>query len=744
MKVTETVDLTYQQRLDALHEAKLKVTQEKQEVIGAMNYDDWGQILPPPELREVSHATSGSGIVIGDVLLKGVQIDSNHPSGGWFGAEICGRNFRHLLEAHPAYVDPLSSLAGAYMTNFSSYRQVGWPEELRYPRYAEHERYKQAPAVGGQQHFCQDLAIGLKLGWGGLLNKIRYYRAWNAPEHDEFYAGLEHVVLGAQDWIRRTADLARDMARQEGDPQFRRNLEEMAEINRYLVDGVPRTFREACQWISWYQMVARMYNGSGSLGRLDVLLTPHYERDLAAGILSEEEAIFHVACLLLRETGYIQLGGPEAQRDDVTNAVSFICLEAAHRLRIPANIGVSVGKKIDPQLLRRGVEVIFEDRAGMPKFVGMENITEGYARNGIPPEIARQRAYSGCHWFALPGREYCLNDGPKVHLAGVFEVALNEMMDDPAAAPSMDDLWARYARHLETAVDLMRDGYDYHVRHMYKVFCELPLDLLCHGTIEKGLDASQKGALDYINFGLDAAALATVADSFAALEQRVEQERLYTWVQVRHFLDTDWAGAEGEQARLAMKNIHRFGYGGSRGDYWAKRVADNFSDTVKARPTPDGHNLIPGFFSWALNIPMGQMVGATPNGRHARAPISHGPNPDPGFRQDGAPTALAVAVAMISPFWGNPAPMQLELDPGIVRDYSGVQNVIDIIRTHMDLGGTEIVLNILDKEKVLAAHEDPSLYPDLIVRVTGFSAYWSSLSREFRQLIVDRIIAEDQ
>jgi pyruvate-formate lyase len=420
----------------------------------------------------------------------------------------------------------------------------------------------------------------------------------------------------------------------------------------------------------------------------------------------------------------------------------MICLEAAGRIPIPTNIGVSVGKNTDPRLLRRGVEILFRNRQGTPKFIGMENITAGYARNGIPPEIARLRAYSGCHWFALPGREYCLNDGPKVHLGAIFEVAWHEMMGDGAVAPSLNGLWQRFLKHLEIAVDLMRDGYDYQVRNEYKVTPELALDLLCYGVIEKGLDASQAGALDYINFGLDASALATVADSFAALDQRVEREHLYTWEQVRNFLASDWAGPEGEQARLAMKNIQRFGHGGSLGDEWAVKVADAFTTIVKAKPTPDGHNLIPAFFSWALNIPMGQVLGATPNGRHAHAPISHGPNPDPGFRQDGAPTALAVAVAAVSPFWGNPAPMQLEFDPGMARDASGVGNAVDLIRTHMDLGGTEISLNILDKEQVLAAHEDPSLYPDLTVRVTGFSAYWSSLSKEFRQLVVDRIIAE--
>jgi formate C-acetyltransferase len=742
MEIAEQIGLTYQQRLDALHQKKLQVTKEKQEIIGAMNYDDWGVILPPPEVREVTRAMSGSGVWITDVLLKGVEMESNHPSGGFFGAEIMGRNFRRFLKAHPAYLDPLSSLAGGYMAHFYSYRKVGWPEELRYPRAQEFARYHQGTPVGGQNHFCQDLKIGLDLGWGGLLNKIRFYREKNAPDHGEFYNGLEHIVLGMQDWIQRTATLAREMAATEENPQLRQNLEEMAEINQHLVSGTPRTFREACQWISWYQLMARMCCGSGSLGRLDVLLTPYYERDVAAGILTEEDAIFHVACLYYRETSYVQVGGPDADGHDVTNAVSFVCLEAAGRIRIPTNIGVSVGKNTDPRLLRRGVEILFQNRQGTPKFVGMENITAGYARNGIPPEIARLRAYSGCHWFALPGREYCLNDGAKVHLGAVLEVAWNEMWGDASATPGLDELWRRFTKHLEIAVDLMRDGYDYQVKNEYKVTPELALDLLCYGVIEKGLDASQAGGLDYINFGLDASALATVADSFAALEQRVEREQLYSWEQVRDFLASDWAGAEGERARLAMKNIPRFGHGGSLGDAWAVKVADAFTTIVKAKPTPDGHNVIPGFFSWALNIPMGQVLGATPNGRHAHAPISHGPNPDPGFRQDGAPTALAVAVAAVNPFWGNPAPMQLELDPGIVRDASGVDNVVDLIRTHMDLGGTEISLNILDKQQVLAAHQDPSLYPDLVVRVTGFSAYWSSLSKDFRQLVVDRIIAE--
>jgi formate C-acetyltransferase len=191
-----------------------------------------------------------------------------------------------------------------------------------------------------------------------------------------------------------------------------------------------------------------------------------------------------------------------------------------------------------------------------------------------------------------------------------------------------------------------------------------------------------------------------------------------------------------------MRSIPRYGSGGSLADDYALRISRLFTHLVKERPTPEGHNLIPGLFSWANTIPMGQELGATPNGRHAGAPISHGSNPDPGFRRDGAPTAMAVAIASVQPGWGNTAPMQLELDPGISGEEGGVEVVCDLIRTHFDLGGTQINLNVMDRAQILEAHEDPSRYPDLIVRVTGFSAYFGSLSKEFRQLVVDRIIAE--
>ena len=120
--------------------------------------------------------------------------------------------------------------------------------------------------------------------------------------------------------------------------------------------------------------------------------------------------------------------------------------------------------------------------------------------------------------------------------------------------------------------------------------------------------------------------------------------------------------------------------------------------------------------------------------------ISHGANPNPGFRQDGAVTAQSSGIAAVQCGYGNTAPLQLEFDPQITIQEGGVDRVLELIRTHFRLGGTLININVLDGQKLLEANKDPSLHPDLVVRVTGFTAYFASLSPKFRQLVVDRFL----
>ena len=744
MHLDTSRELSYQERIDMLRETKMQHTREKWKELGSFDMDDLPIMLPLPEVRKVVRVVSGSGLLMVDALFNNFVVKSNHPSGGIFGARACGENFRGLLDVHPPYVDPVGSLAGGYFAHFLAYRQPAWNPDFDFsPLHADQEKYKLHHGIGAVQHFCQDEAIGLNLGWGALLAKIRHFRTVNTDEEaEELYDGLEHMVLGLQNWIRRHAEAAREMAMREAHPQLRQNLLEIAEINGRLVTEAPQTFREACQWMLFYQLAGKIYNMGGSLGRIDQFLFPFYERDKKRGILTDEEAIFHLACHFINDTSYTQLGGPDASGKDTTNALSYLALEAAHRLKVPVNVGVSVGKNVDLGLLRRGVEIMFEDKTGIPKFLGVDRTSEGFARNGYPIELGRQRAYSGCHWCAIPGREYTVNDCVKVNLARVFEVAMQDMMSTISVEPSMDTLWTFYEKHLRTSVGTVAKSLDFHMDHMYRVYPELHLDLLCYGPIEKGRDATH-GGVEFYNLCVDGAGLATVADSFAALEQRVEREKKLSWEHLMHLLETDWAGAEGERERLMMKSVPRYGSGGSRADDFGIAIARTFTNIVKEKTTPHGFILVPGIFSWAATIAMGKDVGATPNGRHTKGPISHGPNPDPGFRKDAAPTALALTVASVQPGYGNTAPMQIELDPGLSKSPEDIDKVVALIRTHFELGGTQINMNILSKKAVLEAHKDPTTHPDLVVRVTGFSAYFASLSPEMRQIVVDRIITEE-
>jgi hypothetical protein len=164
-------------------------------------------------------------------------------------------------------------------------------------------------------------------------------------------------------------------------------------------------------------------------------------RHIAAGRITDEDAILLIACLLLSDPHYYQIGGPDASGQDVTNHVSFLILEAAHLMGIPANLTVRVHDGLNRAFFLKSVEYLFKDKNAWPRYAGDKALTGGCMRNGYPAELARQRIAVGCHWFAIPGREYTLNDCVKINTAKVFTVAFDEMME--AARCSTSTSWTR-------------------------------------------------------------------------------------------------------------------------------------------------------------------------------------------------------------------------------------------------------------------------------------------------------------
>ncbi len=711
--------IDYETRLRHLRAKKEAQTQAKLRLAGSMNEDDYGQVLPPEGFPW--------------------QPPANHPNGSFYGLDGWSKAFCSLMQCHPVYVDPMDALAGRYMFLLNRIRKCNWPPEFDYAELKpEQEKYGIISGIGNDAHFAPDFRIGLELGWGGLLEKVRRCRSQHGPDKAAFFQAEEDVIVAIQGWIARTAAAIEEAEASQTDPVLRENLREMAEVNRWLIDGAPRTFREACQWIAWFNMASRTYNRDGAGGQLDELLRPYYERDRAEGRIDDEEAIFILACLLLNDTQYYQLGGPDAQGRDQTSPISFLILEAAHRLKATCNLTIRVHDGLDRRLLRKGVQYLLEDRKAWPRFSGDKALVEGFMRNGYSAELARQRIAVGCNWMALPGLEYTMNDTVKINVAKVFTVAFEEMMREDAT-PGIEPLWRRFEEHLRRAVLCTARGIDFQLDHQHLNEPELILNLLSHGPIERGLNVTN-GGVDLYNMCVDGAGLATVADSFAALARRVEEQQQLTWSEIAEHLRNNYQGPGGERVRLMMRTAPRYGAGDSLGDHWALQISRLLTRLVTERPTPGGRRMIPGWFSWADTLRLGKQVGATPDGRRAAEPISHGANPQPGFRADGAATAMVRAIAAIQPGYGNTAPVQLELDPGVANCDDAVDMVASLITTHFDLGGTLFNINIVDAEKVLAAHKDPSQFPDLVVRVTGFTAYFATLSPEFRQLVVDRMV----
>lgn len=710
----------YQRRLDILKQRKLEQIKEKLEKEGPLNEDDYGRIVPPAGAWEPI---------------------SNHPDGHFYGMEGWLDNFTSLMENHPLYVDPNDAYAGRWMY-FMSRMTNKWNPDYPYTHLIEDiDKYNIICGIGDDAHFAPDYEMGVALGWGGLLKKIAFYEekyAYN-PDKKKFYESHRKVIKSIQIWIKHHIEKIEWMIGEEEDPELCQNLKEMLDTNRKILNDAPTTLREACQWIIWYHLASRTYNRDGAGGQIDTLLQPFYEKDLREGVIDPDKAVYYLACLLINDPIYWQLGGPDENGEDQTSEISFLVLEAGDKINTSLNITVRVHPKLNNELFHQSLAYLIKNKNAWPRFSGDKALVEGFMKNGFDETLARKRIAVGCNWMSLPGLEYTMNDLVKVNIAKVFEVALADMREHYRTEEyGTSILYTLFKDHLCRAVHTAAEGIRFHLKYQKYNEPELVLNLLSHGPLEKGLDVSDGGAT-YYNLAIDGAGLAIAADSFAAIEQRIEKEGKLTWQLLFEVLNKNFDEMDGKRIQSLLQNSVKYGQGETIADQWADKISKEFTHLVREESDQtQGLLFIPGFFSWANTLELGEAVDATPNGRSKGKPISHGANPCPGFSNDATSLLQAKAIAAVQPAYGNTAPMQWEVDLSFVKEKK-IEFLETIIKTHFELGGTLINVNIVDKDKILAAHETPMAYPDLVVRVTGFTAYFSMLTPAFRQLVLDRL-----
>ena len=722
MKTTILRDERILARIKQLHDDKMEINRIKLEHFKQYDTDDHGFIYDP-DFRFTFPANTEDGAVRGPVAI--------------------GKALRKYLNEIPAYVNPASALAGAWYGQLNSFVKVNFdpalvPRELR----EVWQKYDTYPGWSAMNHCAPDMTVGLELGWGGLRDKLEYYRAFNHPVDPSFYEGELEYIIGVQEWVARLAARARAMAESADDPAEKKNLSEIAAMNEWLVDNPPRTLRETCQFIAHFQTIDRVYFLGGALDQLDELLRPLYEREAEQGLVTDDEAVWYIASLFFNDTHYSQIAGltPDGSRD-TTSRMSFLILEAMHVLGIPCNIALRVHDRVSEDLLRRALAYTMEDGSGVSYSLNI-GTEKGFARGGYPEALGRMRKKVGCNWTVVPGVEYALQDCTRANLAFAFKYAMDDLRTETER--TLERLFDRFAFHTGVIVDSIKAGYDIHYEEKYRNCPEIVLNPFMHGCVERGLDCSQ-GGVDILDLNIDGIGLTTVADSFAAIEQRVINEKRITWDDLYRVLDANWQDAE--PLRLMMKNIDRFGAPHSPAEKWAVRIRDCFVAACKNGGTPR-HNLpvTPGMFSHGNVYVHGLRLPATPNGRFSGDPICHSNEPDPGFARSYntfSPSLKATAVAMVQPGYGNSSPLHLDVDTHMLMKEGGIDALIALIHTHNHMGGTLINLNCLSKETLMEAHADPSTHPDLVVRVTGYSAFFASLSKEYRQQVVDRFLSQE-
>lgn len=734
--------LSYADRMKALRETKIRHTFEKREQNGFQNADDYGTV-PLPE-------------------NYGFMPYFNSDNAAFYGYTAFAENFARMVEAHGAYVDPMEMLCCRWRDMLANYRgstgsmaklvmdneavmehirasekrvsNKGWDEKnFPFDDLKPYQRmYDINTGIESDSHLACDYRIGFELGFGGMLDKIEKYRKQN-PGKDEFYDAEKKCVEAIIGWVDKHIEEIDRLIAIEQRPELRESLKAMKTNCEAIRTEPPQTFYQVCQWVAFFVCASRIYTRDGAGFQIDTLLYPYYERDVKAGILDDETAKFIIANLLLIDPHYYQISGVDAEDRDMTNKLSWLILEAADMLNASCNITVRVHKNCDPAFLRKSVEYLFKNKNGWPRFCGDKALLEGYMKNGVDKASARERIAVGCNWMALPGREFPMNDCVKINVAKVLEQALKDMKNEENK--SSERLFELWEEHLKKAVDITAKGVRLHLENCHKVTPELVMNLMFHGSLETGEDCSV--CAEFHTIGLDGAGLAVVADSLGAIEARLEKEKLLDWEALYKALDDNFAD---ERIHLMMKTAPKYCEGGTASDRWAERMRDSYVKIVCEYPLGEGMNFVPGWFSWSNTISFGKAVGATPNGRRAGEPITHGANPTPGFRRDGAATAQSNGIAAVQCGRGNTAPLQIEFDPKITAEEGGVEAVCALIREHFERGGTLININILDADKLKAAHENPDLFPELVVRVTGFTAYFVSLTPDFRQLVVDRFV----
>lgn len=622
-----------------------------------------------------------------------------------------------------------------------------------------------------QGHILPDFKGWLELGIGGLRRKVLKFKLTAATESArDLYEAMLICLDGTAEYFRRFAKHARSLAQLEGDAVRRRELLDIGDVCEKLTRDAPVGFQEALQsfWFLFVLLEVESNASSFSLGRVDQILFPYFTADIESGRITLEYALelFESFWLNFNKIVYMRneesaryfagfpigfnavIGGQTLDGDDASNALSYFCLKAQEHLRQPQpNFSVRLHEGSPDAFIDACARVIGHG-GGMPQVFNDESIIPTFLKNGISREDAMGYAVVGCVEISPQGNFLGWSDAAMFNLVKALELALNngrclltgEQIGIDAGSLVDHDTFEK----LEAAFKLQIDHFLERTIHlcdfvdrMHATMLPSPfLSMVIKDCIEKGVDVTGGGA-KYNFSGIQAIQPANVADCLSALKLLVYEQKKVDREELLSAMRTDFSGYEMMRQTLlnwAPKYGNDIEWVDELGLKWITYFNSRLSDYTNAR----GGIYQMGLYTVSAHVPLGMNVGATPDGRHARAPLADGGISAVYGRDARGPTALLKSAARISTVQaGNGTLLNMKFLPDFFN-HETRQKFVQLLKSFVRLKIHHVQFNVVRKEDLEAAQRDPESYRGFTVRVAGYTAYFTDLASDLQDEIIAR------
>ncbi|WP_447314899.1 formate C-acetyltransferase [Klebsiella michiganensis] len=608
----------------------------------------------------------------------------------------------------------------------------------------------------GQGHIIIDYPRLLENGLAALVAEMKAV-SQRHPQNN-FYQAVLILLEASQRHILRYAALADDMAAGCGDGQRRKELETIADISRHNAVHRPEDFWQACQ-LFWYMNIILQYESNASsisLGRFDQYMLPYYQASLNRGqdpqFLQELLESLWVKCndiVLLRSTssaryfagfptGYTALlGGLTETGRSAVNILSFLSLDAYQNVRLPQpNLGVRVNELVDRPFLRKTAETI-RLGTGIPQIFNDEVVIPAFLNRGVSLDDARDYSVVGCVELSIPGRTYGLHDIAMFNLLKVMEIVMLENESNP------DITW-------DGLIDQIRDKIRYYIKLMVEGsnICDIghrdwaPVPLLSsfiEDCVQHGQDITEGGAR-YNFSGVQGIGIANLSDSLHALKGMVFEQKRLSFAELIAVLKANFQTPEGEKIRARLINrFEKYGNDIDEVDNISADLLRFYCKEVEQYRNARGGRFTPGSYTVSAHVPLGSVVGATPDGRLAGEQLADG-GLSPMLGQDvQGPTAVLKSVSKLDNFLlSNGTLLNVKFTPATLAGDGGLNKLADFLQAFTRLKLQHIQFNVVNTDTLREAQQRPQDFAGLVVRVAGYSAFFVELSQEIQDDIIRR------